>query len=419
MDAVSEAQEHLAQGKARLWQGQPQEAAAAFAQAIQLAPDLAAGYLGQAQSDLALGSYGLVHLACRRVLELAPDGPEAALANALLFMLDHRYDRALEAAEFAIAADPSQAYAHALRGYCLRQLGREYDASLADAKAARMGGNTDFRVLFPQASPASQAPNAPTTAAEQSQPVIRQPTWQRPSKLRRRIIRFRFVTRSYALATLVLIALNVSIFVLGILFPEVALQSLGFGFLILGGDIWRLGTAIFFNFGWLDLLINMLWLYIIGRWVEQLYGPRRFWLLYLGTGIFGGLLTLLVAQDIAIIGADTAVLGIFGALGAFLWHKGSGAGLTLGSWLFWLVLNLALTFALNSSLLPTEIGGLAAGLLLGLLLLPDFWTPVRIRLKRGQRSQAFNYALKPILWTLAVDTGLLLFVLLILRGSVF
>src|SRR5215831_14582047 len=150
MDAISEAEAYLAQGKTRLWQGQAQEAAAAFAQAVQLAPDLAACHLGQAQADLALGSYGLVHMACRRVQELALSGPEVAQANALLFLLDRRYDRALDAAEQAIAVDPSQPYPHALRGNCLRQLGREYEASLAEAKAARMGGNIDFRLLFPQ-----------------------------------------------------------------------------------------------------------------------------------------------------------------------------------------------------------------------------------------------------------------------------
>ena len=137
----------------------------------------------------------------------------------------------------------------------------------------------------------------------------------------------------------------------------------------------------------------------------------------MSTGIFGGLLTLLVAQDVAFVGASTAVLGVFGALGAFLWHKGPGAGITLGNWLFWLILNLLLAFGFARYWLPTEIGGLAAGLLLGLLLLPDFWTPVRMRLKRGQRSEAINYALRPILLTVAIDVALLVFAFLVIRGS--
>ncbi|HEY7358735.1 MAG TPA: rhomboid family intramembrane serine protease [Ktedonobacterales bacterium] len=417
MDAASEAETYLAQGRTRLWQGQAQEAAAAFAQAIQLAPDLPAAHLGQAQADLALGSYGLVQMACRRVQELALEGPEAALANALLCVLDHRYDRALEAAEQAIAANSSQPYAHALRGYCLRQLGREYEAALAEARAARMAGDTDFHLLFPQATPAAQTSDTLAAPAEPDQSRRSQPAWRPPSQMQRRVIQFRFATRHLALATLTLIAINLVVFVVDSLSYDVFVQSLGFGLLILQGEVWRLGTAIFFNFGIVDLLINMLWLYIIGRWVEQLYGAARFWLLYLGAGIFGGLLTLVVAQNAALVGAATAVLGVFGALGAFLWHKGSGAGLTLRSWLFWLVLNLVLTFAFATLWLPTEIGGLAAGLLIGLLLLPDFWQPVRLRLKRGQRTAAINYAMRPIFLTLVVDAGLLLFALLLIRGA--
>lgn len=412
MDAISEAQAYLAQGKTQLWQGQAQEAAAAFAQATQLAPDLVAGYLGQGQAALALDSFGTVQMACRRVQELALSGPEVALANALLAVVDQQYERALEAADQAIGADPSQAYPHALRSHCLRQLGRDYEAALAEAKAARMGGNTDFRLLFPPVRPASLTLNARPAPANEGQPA-----WQPPSPLRRRVIRFRFATRSLGLATLSAIAINVIVFVLGVVSFDVYVQTIGLGLLILQGQVWRLGTAIFFNFEWLDLLINMLWLYIMGRWVEQLYGPGRFWLIYLGSGIFGGLLTLLVAQQFAFVGAATAVLGVFGALGAHLWHRGGGAGLTLGSWLFWLVLNLALTFAFSSFWLPTEIGGLAAGLLLGLLLLPDYWKPLRFYLKQGQRSRAFNFALRPILWTLAVDAGLLLFAALVIRGA--
>ena len=165
MDAASEAQQYLAQGNTALWQGQAQEAATAFAQATQLAPDLVAGYLGQAQVDFALGSYPSAQSACWRVQELALEGPEVALANALLFAIDQQYDRALETVEQAIATDPGQAYAHALRSFCLRQLGRDYDAALAEAKAARMGGNTDFRALFPQVSPVSQAANVQAAPA--------------------------------------------------------------------------------------------------------------------------------------------------------------------------------------------------------------------------------------------------------------
>jgi membrane associated rhomboid family serine protease len=417
MEEPVEVQDHLKQGNTLFWQGQAREAAVAYARAVQLAPNLAAGHLGLAQANLALGSYGLVHMACQRVQELSPIGSEAALASAVLFVLDRRYDRALEAAEQVIAADPSLAYAHALRGYCLRQLGREYEASLAEARAARIEGNADFRALFPQVGPSPQAPGAPT-AAEQSRPAPRQKEWRPPSKLRRQIIWFRFTTRQYSLAMTTLIIVNVALFLSFYLFPSFYLQTLGFGFLILQGDYWRIFIAPFINLSWLNLLFNMFFLYFIGRWVEQLYGPGRSLLIYVGSGILGGLLTLLVAQDVAFISAATAVMGVFGALGAFLWQKGYAIGLTLGSWLFWLILNLALGFGLGGLFLPAEMGGLAVGLLLGLVLLPGFWTPVRVRLKRGQKGQALTYALKPILLILAIDAGLMLLSALLVHGPI-
>ncbi len=418
MEAPAEAQEYLEQGQALLWQGQVSEAAAAFARAVELDPALPAGHLGLAQANLALGAYGLVQVACQRVQEIAPGGSaEESLASALLFVLDHRYDSALEATEQTLAVDPSQGYAHALRGYCLRRLGRDYEAALAEARAARLGGNTDFRLLFPAASPAPQTKENQTTPAETLQPTPVELAWRPHTPMRRRMIRLRFATRAYPLVTLSLIALNVAAFLLLSAFPDLYLQSVGIGLLILQGEFWRVLTAIFFNFGWLDLLINMLWLYIIGRWVEQMYGPGRFLLLYLGTGLIGGLLTLLVAQNLAVIGAASAVLGIFGALGAYIWHKGPAAGLTLGNWIFWLMLNLALTFGFATFWLPTEMGGLAAGLLLGLVLLPDFWKPIRVRFKRGQKAQAIGDALRLILPTLAIDAGLMLLAALISHSA--
>lgn len=419
MEGQAEAQDYLKQGKMLLWQGQAREAAVAYVHAVQLAPNLAAGHLGLAQANLALGSYGLVQMACRRVQEMEASGAEAALlASALLFALDRRFDRALEASEQVIAADPSRGYAHALRGHCLRQLGRDYEAALAEARAARIEGNVDFRALFPQIGPAPQAPGAPEAPPEQRRSAPRQDAWQPPSKLRRQIIWFRFTTRQYSLAMTALIIINVALFLCLYLFPSFYLQTLGFGFMILQGDFWRIFTAPFINLGWLNLLFNMFFLYFIGRWVEQLYGPGRSLLIYVGSGILGGLLTLLVAQDLAFISAATAVMGIFGALGAYLWQKGYAVGLTLGSWLFWLVLNLALTFSFAGYFLPAEMGGLAIGLLLGLVLLPDFWVPIRIRLKRGQKAQALTYALKPILLILAIDTGLMLLSALVIHGPI-
>ena len=59
MDVPVGAQEYIEQGKKQLLQGQPRDAAVAFAHAVKIDPNLVGGHLGLAQANLALGSYGL------------------------------------------------------------------------------------------------------------------------------------------------------------------------------------------------------------------------------------------------------------------------------------------------------------------------------------------------------------------------
>ncbi len=408
MQVSSEAQAHIEQGNRLFWHEQFGEAAAAFAQAVQLAPDLAAGHLGMAQASLALGSYGIVQMACRKVQELTPTSPEGTLASALLFLLDHRYDRALMAAGQVIAATPDNAYAHALRGYCLRQLGREYEGALAEAKAARLGGNCDVHRLFPKAtaSPQGAMPTATTSAADTSTP--QQPTWRPPSPWRRKIARIRFLTRDYHLVTTGLIIINVIVFLLAYRLPIFYIFGLQVNALVLEGEYWRLFTSMFLHLGWWHLGVNMLSLYFVGRWVEELFGPFRMLCIYFLSGISGGLLGLVLAPNAAQLGASGAIFGIFGAAGVFLWYKRYAVGPALSNWAFWLAINLIYTFGFSFISVSGHIGGLVAGLLLGLLLLPDFWVPVRTRLKRNQRAQAITYVARYLSLVLAADAVLLL-----------
>src|SRR5437763_12691077 len=106
----------MERGEQALAQGQGREAAIAYAHAAQIEPDNPMVHLGLAQANLALGSYGVVYMACRRVQELQPAGGiESTLAQALLNLLDRRYDRALQEVDTAISQDPGNGYAHALR----------------------------------------------------------------------------------------------------------------------------------------------------------------------------------------------------------------------------------------------------------------------------------------------------------------
>lgn len=76
---------------------------------------------------------------------------------------------------------------------------------------------------------------------------------------------------------------------------------------------WRLVSYMFLHASGFHLLFNMLWLWWMGRAVEETLGPRTFTVLFLGSGIGGALLDVLLAQLFGIayvIGASGAVFGV-------------------------------------------------------------------------------------------------------------
>lgn len=76
---------------------------------------------------------------------------------------------------------------------------------------------------------------------------------------------------------------------------------------------WRLITYAFLHVGFLHFLFNMLWLYWIGRSVEETIGPRSFTIVYFSAAIFGALLDAIFANIFGlnlVIGASGAVTGV-------------------------------------------------------------------------------------------------------------
>lgn len=76
---------------------------------------------------------------------------------------------------------------------------------------------------------------------------------------------------------------------------------------------WRLMTYLFLHGGFWHLVFNMLWLWWMGRVVEETLGPRVFTVLYFGAGIGGALINLALTPiwvGNLTIGASGAVFGI-------------------------------------------------------------------------------------------------------------
>ncbi|CCK19749.1 rhomboid family intramembrane serine protease [Lactococcus laudensis] len=78
--------------------------------------------------------------------------------------------------------------------------------------------------------------------------------------------------------------------------------------------LWRLVTPIFVHIGWEHFLLNFFSLIFIGRQIEDVFGSRRFLVIYLLSGIFGNILAFFVQPNILLAGASTSLFGIFGAM---------------------------------------------------------------------------------------------------------
>ena len=224
MEAQTDIQAYLERGKQALAEGQGREAAIAYAHAAQLEPDNPMVHLGLAEANLALGSYGVVYMACRKVQELQPaGGVESTLANALLNLLDRRYDRALQDVDAVISQDPGSGYVHALRAYLLRATGQDYDAGLARSRAARLSHGMHFDNCFPPLEPAATPGYGPVPTPESSSTgspgengmAQREtiPTWSRPNTMQRQVIRTRFaISQNPRFVTTILIGINVIVY---------------------------------------------------------------------------------------------------------------------------------------------------------------------------------------------------------------
>lgn len=415
MEQPAEVQSLVEQGDALLLHDKAAEAAAEYTRAAQADPTAVGAHLGLAKAYLALGSFGYVYMACQQVQRLAPNSADAAIAQAILFTLDHRYDAAIRELDRAEKLSPGQAYVHALRGYCYRRLGNSYDAMSAESKAARLSGVREWKHLFPQepvlkpvlegdnnaaAFPAPGQPgvNVPAPApAPSARPMPR--SWDERSQAQRRMVRFSFATRNVPVVTYTLIAINVIVYIItvvasGSFNPNIQFFGSGsgtsqimtganiaiYGFGVQQGNLilhdplqaYRLVTAMFLHEGFLHIFFNMLSLYFVGIWVEQIFGKRWFLVIYFVGGIIAGITQMLISPVEPSLGASGAIFAIFGAFGAFFLLRrralGPAGNAIIAQWVFWLAINLYFSFSDPNIGAWDHIGGLIAGFVLGILI---------------------------------------------------
>lgn len=166
-----------------------------------------------------------------------------------------------------------------------------------------------------------------------------------------------------------------------------------YGPLTADGQWWRLVTYMFMHYGLVHLLLNAWALFQAGHIVEKLFGRALYVLIYAGSGLMGGLATLLWSGTKVSAGASGAVFGVYGALLGYLLREKHGvpAGIfrpMLRSTLLFAGYNLVFGAVHPNIDNAAHIGGFLGGLLLGWLCALPLDREPRNRLRRGRATAA-------------------------------
>lgn len=233
------------------------------------------------------------------------------------------------------------------------------------------------------------------------------------------------------IATYILLAINIVIFIIMWLMPEVAFTWLTFGVLepqavLLGGEYYRLFTAMFLHIEPAHIFFNGYALYIIGSYIERLFGHARFIVIYFLGGLTGSILMTILnyVDNVSGIGASGALFAIFGAEMVYLIrHRdilGKAASAQLRSLLFLLAINLVIGLLPGSRIgMWAHVGGLIGGLVLTWFISPRFIASPHPAVEGSQVADDTN-PLDTKYWIvslyLIVLVGMLTIVTLIARG---
>ena len=185
------------------------------------------------------------------------------------------------------------------------------------------------------------------------------------------------------LLTYILLIANAAMFGLATLMggsenPQVLLRfGAQFGPLIAAGEYWRLFTAMFMHSGVMHIALNGFGLLIFGSMVEQSFGHVRFFIIYILSGLAGGVSSYIFNPVSIGVGASGAIFGVIGALAAYFVVQRKTFGQAARNNLAGIGLLVAINIAIGLSTPGIDnwahMGGLIAGFFLGLVLSPSYY----------------------------------------------
>ena len=151
-------------------------------------------------------------------------------------------------------------------------------------------------------------------------------------------------------------------------------------------QLWRIFSATFVHIGLEHFLVNMLSLYFLGRQMEDIFGSKAFFFIYLLSGMMGNLFVLAFSPRSITAGASTALFGMFAAIIVLRYATRNPYIRQLGqSYLSLFVINLIGSVLIPNISLAGHLGGAVGGAILAIIF------PVRGERRiytPGQRSLA-------------------------------
>ena len=170
--------------------------------------------------------------------------------------------------------------------------------------------------------------------------------------------------------TYVLIFINVLVFILMLspgIYNNFINSFANYYVNVKSGEVYRLVTSMFLHGNSIHLFFNMYALYVIGPEIERYYGPFKFLIIYLLSGVIGSLFSAVLITSPS-IGASGAIFGLFGALLYFGFnYRATLDGYLKGQIIPLILINLLVGLIVPGIDIAAHIGGLIGGLLISLM----------------------------------------------------
>ncbi len=138
--------------------------------------------------------------------------------------------------------------------------------------------------------------------------------------------------------------------------------------LIDSGQYYRLFTCMFLHAGIIHLAVNMYSLYIMGTFIEKIYGKIKYVIIYFVSGIISSAFSYVFSPSIS-VGASGAIFGLLGAslVFALKMKRQVGRGFIVNI-MFVIIMNLMIGFSVANVDNFGHLGGLIGGICITWLL---------------------------------------------------